>query len=195
MGGYPNREEAYLLLKEYNDSEALVRHALAVEGVMRRFARLLGHDEEMWGVVGLLHDLDYGMYPDEHCKKSIEILTERGVGDDVVRAVASHGYGICSDIKPEHIMEKVLFTIDELTGLVNATVLMRPDKSVLTLEFKSLNKKFKTPSFAAGVDRGVIERGAAELIAERPELTFEYISNETIAGMRDVAAAIGLGGE
>jgi len=190
----PTREQAYELLTEFNDSGALIAHALAVEGAMRRFARLLGEDEEKWGAVGLLHDLDYQMYPDEHCKKSAELMTERGIDAEYVRAVCSHGYGICSDVEPVHIMEKVLFTIDELTGLINASVLMRPDRSVHTLEFKSLNKKYKTPSFAAGVDRGLIERGARSLAAERPEMTFEYICVETIAGMREVADRIGLGG-
>jgi len=194
MDTKPTREQAYELLTEFNTSDALIKHALAVEGAMRHFARLLGEDEEKWGAIGLLHDLDYQMYPDEHCKKSAELLREHGVDEDYIHAVVSHGYGICSDVEPVHIMEKVLYTIDELTGLINASVLMRPDKSVLNMEFKSLNKKYKTPSFAAGVDRGLIERGVAMLLTGRPEMTFEYICVETINGMKDVAEAIGLKG-
>ena len=189
-----SRDDAYGLLTEYNTSDALIKHALAVEGAMRRFAFILGEDEDFWGIVGLLHDLDYQKFPDEHCAKSAEILRERGVSEEIIHAVESHGYGICSDVEPVHIMEKVLYTIDELTGLINASVLMRPDKNVNTLEFKSLNKKYKTPSFAAGVDRGLIERGAAMLQGLRPEMTFEYICVETIAGMRGVAEKIGLNG-
>ena len=194
MDTKPTREQAYELLTEFNTSEALIKHALAVEGAMRHFARLLGEDEEKWGAIGLLHDLDYQMYPDEHCKKSAELLREHGVDEDYIHAVVSHGYGICSDVEPVHIMEKVLYTIDELTGLINASVLMRPDKSVLNMEFKSLNKKYKTPSFAAGVDRGLIERGVAMLLTGRPEMTFEYICVETINGMKVVAESIGLKG-
>jgi len=194
MGIIPTREQAYALLTEYNDSESLIKHALAVEGAMRRFASLLGEDADYWGAVGLLHDLDYQRYPDEHCAKSAELLGARGIDGGFVHAVVSHGYGVCSEVEPIHIMEKVLYTIDELTGLIVASALMRPDKSVKTLEFKSLNKKYKSPAFAAGVDRGLIERGVAMLSAVREELTFEYVCVETINGMRDVAEVIGLAG-
>ena len=185
----PTREQAYALLVEYNDSPALITHALAVEGVMRHFARVLGEDEEKWGVVGLLHDLDYQRFPEQHCTKAREILTERGVDEEYIHAIQSHGYGLCSDVKPEHVMEKVLYTIDELTGLINATAIMRPSKSVLDLELKSVKKKYKDRSFAAGVNREVIEKGAAML-----GMSLDDVITETIAGMRDVADAIGLRG-
>jgi len=185
----PTREQAYALLVEYNDSPALITHALAVEGVMRHFARVLGEDEEKWGVVGLLHDLDYQRFPEQHCTKAREILTERGVDEEYIHAIQSHGYGLCSDVKPEHVMEKVLYTIDELTGLINATAIMRPSKSVLDLELKSVKKKYKDRSFAAGVNREVIEKGAAML-----GMNLDDVITETIAGMRDVADAIGLRG-
>ena len=185
----PTREQAYALLVEYNDSPALITHALAVEGVMRHFARMLGEDEEKWGVIGLLHDLDYQRFPEQHCTKAREILTERGVDEEYIHAIQSHGYGLCSDVKPEHVVEKVLYTIDELTGLINATAIMRPSKSVLDLELKSVKKKYKDRSFAAGVNREVIEKGAAML-----GMNLDDVITETIAGMRDVADAIGLRG-
>jgi predicted hydrolase (HD superfamily) len=156
---------------------------------MRHFARLLGEDEEKWGGIGLLHDLDYQQFPEQHCTKAREILTERGVEEDYIHAIQSHGYGLCSDIKPEHVMEKVLYTIDELTGLINATVIMRPSRSVLDLELKSVKKKYKDRSFAAGVNREVIEKGAAML-----GMDLDTVITETIMGMRDVADAIGLRG-
>jgi putative nucleotidyltransferase with HDIG domain len=183
----PTREEAFELLKEYNQSDALIKHALSVEGVMRRFARIYGEDEEKWGIVGLLHDIDYEKYPDEHCKKAVEILKGRGYPDEYIRAVESHGYGLCSDVKPESDMEKVLFAIDELTGLITAAALMRPSKSVMDLEYKSVNKKYKTPNFAAGVDRGIIEQGCEMLGKD-----LQYIIEESILGMREVAEDIGL---
>jgi len=184
----PTREEAFALLKEYNESEALIKHALAVEGVMRHFARLLGEDPEKWGVIGLLHDLDYEKYPEEHCVKARAILEERGVDEDYIHAVVSHGWGLCSDVEPAHRMEKVLYTTDELTGLINAAALMRPSRSVLDITYKSVWKKYKTPSFAAGVDRSVIEKGAAMLGWE-----MKNVIDETIEGMRQVADDIGLG--
>ena len=183
----PTRDEALALLKEYNESDALIKHALSVEGVMRRFARIYGEDEDKWGVIGLLHDIDYEKYPDEHCKKAVEILRGRGYPEDYIRAVASHGYGLCSDVKPEHIMEKVLYAIDELTGLITAAALMRPSKSVMDLEYKSVNKKYKTPSFAAGVDRNVIAQGCLML-----DKDLQYVIEETIQGMREIAEEIGL---
>ncbi len=184
-----SREEALALLQEYNKSESLVKHGLAVEGAMRHFAELLNEDIEYWGVVGLLHDLDYEQYPKEHCVKVVEILKERGIGEDVIKSIVSHGYGSCSDVKPEHIMEKVLYTVDELTGLINASVLMRPSKDIKELEFKSLNKKFKQASFAAGVDRESIIEGCEML-----DMEFKYVAEETIKGMVQVAKDLGLDG-
>lgn len=156
------RDEAFALLREYNEDSFHIKHALTVEGVMRYFAKELGYgdEEEFWGIVGLLHDLDFERYPDQHCIKSQEILRERGVDERIVRATASHGYGLTVDIKPEHEMEKVLYAVDELTGLIGATALMRPSRSVSDLELKSVKKKFKTPSFAVGCSRQVISQGA-----------------------------------
>lgn len=187
----PNREEAYELLKKYNKSESLIHHALAVESVMLHFAELFGEeDTEKWRIIGLVHDLDYEMYPEEHCKKTREILTEENWPEDYIRAIESHGWGLCSDVRPEEKMEKVLFTIDELTGLITATALMRPSKSLLDLKVKSVKKKWKTKSFAAGVDRDVIEEGANML-----EMDLRDIIDETIKGMQKVAEEIGLKGE
>ncbi|MCB6569021.1 HDIG domain-containing protein [Eubacterium limosum] len=184
------RDEALALLKEYNESDALVKHGLAVEGVMRHFARKYGEDEEKWGIVGLLHDLDYEKYPDQHCVKVQEIMQERDIDPEIIRAVASHGYGICVDIEPQSQMEKVLYTIDELTGLVNATAIMRPSKSVLDLETKSVKKKFKSKGFAAGVDREIIKKGC-----ERLEMDLGDVIEEVILGMREVCDTIDLRGE
>ncbi|MEG6570165.1 HDIG domain-containing metalloprotein [Thermoanaerobacterium thermosaccharolyticum] len=184
-----NRDEAYALLKEYNKSESLINHALAVEAVMRHFAELFGEDQEKWGIIGFLHDLDYEMYPNEHCKKVREILKERGWPDDYIHAIESHGWKICTDVEPVHKMEKVLYTIDELTGLITATALMRPSKSILDLEVKSVKKKWKQKSFAAGVNRDVIAEGA-ELLG----MDLDKVIEETIIGMRDVADEIGLKG-
>ncbi len=181
------REDAWKLFREYNESDSLVKHGLAVEGVMRRFARRYGEDEEKWGIVGLLHDLDYEKYPDEHCIKTQEIMRERGIDEDYIHAVASHGYGLCCDVKPEETMEWVLYTIDELTGLVTAAALMRPSKSVMDMEVKSVRKKFKDKHFAAGVNREVVTKGAEVL-----GLSLDEVIEETILGMRDVAEAIGL---
>lgn len=157
------REKAMELLKEYNESESLIRHALCVEGIMRYFAEEAGEDVEYWGAVGLLHDLDYEKYPEEHCAKTKEILEANGYEEDFIRGIMSHGYGIVTDVKPERYMEKVLFTIDELSGLIVATALMRPSKSVTDLEVKSVKKKFKDKGFAGGVDRGVIKSGCEML--------------------------------
>lgn len=186
----PSREEAWALLTEFNSNESLVKHALAVESVMRHFARKMGGDEEIWGVVGLIHDLDYERYPERHCTMTREILESRGWPAELVRAVVSHGWGICSDVEPETDMEKVLYAIDELTGLVTATALVRPSRSVLDMTAKSVKKKWKEKSFSAGVDRSIIERGAGML---RIELT-ELITG-TIQGMREAADALGLAGE
>jgi len=185
----PTREDAWALLNEFNQSESLIKHALCVEGVMRHMATKRGEDEEKWGVIGLVHDLDYERFPDEHCRKTAEILRERGWPEDYIRSIVSHGWGICSDVEPESDMEKVLYAIDELTGLVTAVALVRPSKSVLDLTPKSVKKKWKDKAFAAGVDRSIIEKGAAMLGVDRSEL-FE----DVIMGMREVADSIGLKG-
>lgn len=157
-----NREEAFELLEKYNKEPFHLKHGLTVEGCMRYFSRELGHEDEedFWGTVGLLHDLDFEMYPDQHCIKVQEIMKDEGFDEDMIRAVASHGYGLCCDIKPEKEMEKVLFAVDELTGLIGAAALMRPSKSVSDMDLKSVKKKFKDKKFAAGCDREVIQKGA-----------------------------------
>ena len=185
----PTREEAYSLLTKYNESDSLIKHALAVEGVMRYFARKRGEDEEKWGIIGLVHDLDYGKFPEEHCRKSEEILRENSWPEEYIRAVVSHGWGICSDVEPQTELEKVLYAIDELTGLVVTTALIRPSKSVLDVKTKSVKKKWKDKRFAAGVDRSIIEKGAQMLGVEVTELI-----TDTIMGMREVAEEIGLKG-
>jgi putative nucleotidyltransferase with HDIG domain len=185
----PAREETLDLLKKYNKSESLIKHALAVEGVMRYFARKRGEDEDKWGIIGLIHDLDYEQFPEQHCKKTEEILRENNWPEEYIRAVISHGWGICTEVKPESEMEKVLFTIDELTGLVVTTALVRPSKSVMDVKTKSVKKKWKDKRFAAGVDRSIIEKGAEMLGIELPDLI-----NDTIMGMREVAEDIGLKG-
>lgn len=159
------REEAWKLLNEYNKEEFHLKHGLTVEGVMRYFAEKQGYGDEVefWGNVGLLHDLDFEMYPEEHCIKCQEIMKERGVDERTIRAVASHGYGLCCDIEPEHEMEKILFAVDELTGLIWAGALMRPSKSVQDMEPSSVKKKFKDKRFAAGCSRDVIKDGADRL--------------------------------
>jgi predicted hydrolase (HD superfamily) len=190
MSVKPTRAEAWDLLREYNKSESLLNHALTVEGVMQYFARLLNQEDiDKWGIIGLLHDLDYEMYPDEHCLKVQKILRENDIDEEYIHAIASHGYGICCDIEPIHLMEKVLYTIDELTGLITAAAIMRPSKSVLDLELKSVKKKYKSKGFAAGVDRTIIENGAKML-----GMDLDYIIEHTILAMREIADSIGLGG-
>lgn len=186
----PTRDAAYELLTRYNESDALIKHALAVEGVMRHYAALYGADAELWGIVGLLHDLDYEKYPDQHCAKTIEIMRDESIDEDIIRACASHGYGICTDIEPISDMEKVLFTIDELTGLIGAAAIMRPSKSVMDLELKSVKKKYKSKGFAAGVDRELVAKGAEMLGRE-----LDDVIENVILGMRSVAEAIGLQGD
>ena len=186
----PTRSDAYELLTRYTESDSLIKHALSVEAVMRHFARLAGEDVEKWGVIGLIHDLDYDKYPEQHCTVTEKILREEQWPEEYIHAVMSHGWGICTDVEPVEHMEKVLFTIDELTGLVATTALVRPSKSVLDTEVKSVKKKWKEKRFAAGVDRGVIEKGAAMMGMELSEV----IAN-TIAGMREVADEIGLSGD
>ena len=185
----PTREDALNLFKKYNKNDSLVRHALAVEAVMRHFACLFGEDEEKWAVIGLVHDIDYEMYPEQHCLKAFDILKEHNWPDDYVRAVQSHGWKICTDVEPKHKMERTLYAIDELTGLITATVYMRPDKSINALEVNSVKKKFKQKNFAAGVNRQVIEEGALLL-----DMDLDLLIAETIKGMQKVAEEIGLNG-
>ena len=185
----PKREDAYRLLTQYNENEGLIRHALAVEAVMRHFARNLGEDEEKWGVVGLVHDLDYERYPEEHCTKTEAILRAENWPEEYIRAVVSHGWGMFTDQEPQSRMEKVLYAVDELTGLIAASALVRPSKSVMDLKAKSVRKKWKDKRFAAGVDRSVIEKGAQLL-----EMDLSDLITETILGMREVAGKIGLAG-
>jgi len=173
------REQALNFLKKYNKDEFHIRHALTVEGVMRYFAKKLGYDEDFWGLVGLLHDIDFEQYPEEHCKKAPELLKEINASDDMIHAICSHGYGLCSDVEPVEEMEKVLFAIDELTGLIGAAAIMRPSKSVQDMETSSLKKKFKDKKFAAGCSRDVIKEGAERLGWELDKL-FE----QTILAMR-----------
>jgi len=183
----PNRESALELFKKYNKSESLLKHALAVESVMRYMAGKAGEDEEKWGVIGLVHDLDYEMYPDQHCTMTRKILEENKWPDEYIRAVLSHGWGIASDVEPVTLMEKTLYAMDELTGLVVTSALVRPSKSVMDMEARSVKKKWKDKRFAAGVDRSVIEKGAEMLGVSLDELI-----TDCIMGMREVAEEIGL---
>ena len=187
---FPTREEAYKLLTEYNKSESLIKHALAVEGVMRYSARKRGEDEEKWGIIGLIHDLDYEQFPEEHCRKTEEILKEQSWPEEYIRAAISHGWGLCVDVEPQTELEKVLYAIDELTGLVVTTTLVRPSKSVLDVKTKSVKKKWKDKRFAAGVNRSVIEKGVGMLGMELSDLI-----TDTIKGMQEVAEEIGLKGQ
>lgn len=187
----PDREEAMALLKKHNKNDALIKHALAVEAVMGHFAEKFGEeDPEKWRVIGLIHDLDYEKYPEEHCMKTKEILVEEGWPEDYIRAVQSHGWKICTNVEPVENMEKVLYTIDELTGLIVATVLMRPNKSIIDLTAKSVKKKFKQKNFAAGVNREVVEEGVSLLGMELNE-----VIEDTIKGMQPAAEELGLKGD
>ena len=187
MKDHITREQAFELLQKYNKDPFHIRHALTVEGVMKWYARELGYEEdaEYWGVVGLLHDIDFEQYPDAHCIKAPELLREAGVGEDIIRAVCSHGYELTVDIKPEHEMEKVLYAVDELTGLIWAAALIRPSKSVQDMELKSVTKKYKTASFAAGCSREVIERGVEMMGWELDKLI-----QDTIYAMRSCESEI-----
>lgn len=184
-----SREEAWNLLTEYTKKPSLRLHALAVEAVMRYFAKLENEDEETWGIVGLLHDFDYEKYPEQHCYKAAEILSEKGIDDIYIHAICAHAYGICTDTKPESRMEKVLYTVDELTGLITAVCKMRPSKSVLDLKVKSVKKKFKESSFAAGVNRTTILNGC-ELLG----MPLEDVIQNTINGLKEKAQEVGLKG-
>ena len=182
---YIKSEEAFEILKKYNKDEFHIRHALTVEGVMRYFAKELNEDVEYWGNVGLLHDVDFELYPEEHCKKCIELLRENNVDESIIHSICSHGYGLCTDVKPKHIMEKVLFATDELTGLIWAAAKMRPSKSVMDMELSSLKKKFKDKKFAAGCSRDVIIKGAEQLGWD-----LDTLLEKTILAMREDEAKI-----
>lgn len=181
------REEAFTLLKKYNKEPFHIQHALTVEGVMRWFADELGYKEEAdyWAITGLLHDIDFELYPEEHCQKAPELLREGGASEDMIHSICSHGYVLCCDIEPEHEMEKVLFAVDELTGLIGAAALMRPSKSVMDMEASSVKKKFKDKRFAAGCSRDVIRQGAERLGWDLNDL-FE----KTILAMRSCEGQI-----
>ncbi len=187
MKEHISREEAFQLLKTYNQDHFHIQHALTVEGVMKWYAKELGYgeDEEFWGVVGLLHDIDFELYPEKHCMKAQELLRNAGAGEETIHAVCSHGYELTVDIKPEHEMEKVLYAVDELTGLIGAAALMRPSKSVQDMEVKSVKKKYKSANFAAGCSREVIQRGADMLGWELNDLI-----QKTIYAMRSCEAKI-----
>ncbi|MBL7185057.1 MAG: hydrolase [Phycisphaerae bacterium] len=185
----PSREDAFSLLKEYNQNDGLIKHALAVEAVMRYCARKHGLDEEEWGLIGLIHDLDYERFGEQHCRKTEEILISKNWPAPYIRAVLSHGWGLCTDIEPQTEMEKVLYAVDELTGLVAATALVRPSRSVMDTKAKSVKKKWKNKAFAAGVNRDVIQKGAEMLGMDLGELI-----TDVIMGMREVAGEIGLKG-
>lgn len=181
------RPQALELLCKYNKESFHRLHGLTVEGTMRWYAKKLGYgeDEEFWGQVGLLHDIDFELYPEQHCVKAPELLREAGVGEDMIHAIVSHGYGICVDVAPEHEMEKVLFAADELTGLIGAAAKMRPSKSVMDMEVSSLKKKFKDRKFAAGCSRDVIKQGAEQL-----GWTLEELMEKTILAMRSCESSI-----
>jgi predicted hydrolase (HD superfamily) len=185
----PTREEALELLHKYNESDSLRKHAYAVEGVMRYMARKRGEDVEKWGIIGLIHDLDYEKFPDQHCSKTKEILEGSAWPEEYIRAAVSHGWGICSEVVPQTELEKVLYAIDELTGLVVTTALVRPSKSVMDVNVKSVRKKWNDKRFAAGVDRAIIEKGAEML-----QVGIEELIEDTIKGMQEVAEKIGLKG-
>jgi len=185
----PTREQALELFRKYNKSESLLKHALSVEAVMRYMARKSGEDEEKWGVIGLIHDLDYEMYPEQHCKMTEKILKENNWPEEYIRAVLSHGWGLASDVEPVSLLEKTIYAMDELTGLVATSALVRPTRSVLDMEVRSVKKKWNDRKFAAGVNREVIEKGAEMLGVKLDDLI-----NDCIMGMREVAEEIGLKG-
>jgi putative nucleotidyltransferase with HDIG domain len=185
----PTRDEAFALLKKYNQSESLIKHALAVEGVMRYMAEKAGEDAEKWGIIGLIHDLDYELYPEQHCIMTEKILRENYWPEEYIRAVLSHGWGLATDIEPVSRIEKTIYAVDELTGLVATSALVRPSKSVLDMEARSVKKKWNDKRFAAGVNREVIEKGAEML-----GVTLDELISDCILGMRVVAREIGLEG-
>ena len=185
MNANITRDAALELLREYNKEPFHILHALTVEGVMKWYAAENGEEPEYWGIVGLLHDIDFELYPDEHCKKAPELLLPVGVSESAVRSICSHGYGICADIEPIELMEKILFAADELTGLIGAAARMRPSKSVMDMELSSLKKKFKDKKFAAGCSRDVITDGA-----ERLGWTLDELLEKTILAMRSCEATV-----
>ena len=180
------REDSLNLLKTYN-GPALVTHGLAVEGAMRYMARKAGADEEVWGIVGLLHDVDYEKFPNEHCHKGAQILRENGYSEEIVRGMMSHGFGICTDVEPHSQMEKTLYAVDELTGLITACALVRPSRSVMDLELSSVKKKFKDKAFAAGASRDVMTQGALML-----SVSIDELITDVILAMREIAPSLGL---
>jgi len=182
-----DRDAAIQLWKKYNDDDYLYRHALSVEAVLRRFAVKYGEDSEYWGIVGLLHDIDYQQHPEEHLAHARSMLAEGGYSEDFIRAVLSHGFGICSEVEPVHIMEKTLFAVDELTGFIAACALMRPSKSVMDLEAKSVKKKWGTAAFAAKIRRDIIQKGA-----DMMGLPLDELITETILALREIHADIKL---
>ena len=181
------REQAMALLRKYNKEPFHIQHALTVEGVMRWYAQELGYgdDADFWALCGLLHDVDFEVYPEEHCQKAPQLLAEVNASEEMVHAICSHGFGLCSDVEPVHQMEKVLFAVDELTGLIGAAARMRPSKSVMDMELSSLKKKFKDKKFAAGCSRDVIKTGAEKL-----GWTLDEVLDKTIQAMRSCEAAI-----
>ena len=179
------REQALVLLQKYNKEPFHIQHALTVEGVMRWFAQENGENVDFWGLCGLLHDIDFEIYPEQHCQKAPELLAEVNASPEMVHAICSHGYGICSDVEPVHLMEKIMFTVDELTGLIGAAARMRPSKSVMDMELSSLKKKFKDKKFAAGCSRDVIKQGA-----ERLGWTLDETLEKTILAMRSCEASV-----
>ena len=187
MTGNLTRQEALELLKKYNKEPFHIQHGLTVEGVMRYFARETGNgaDEEYWGITGLLHDIDFELYPEQHCVKAPELLREAGVSEEMIYSICSHGYGLCSDQEPKHLMEKILFACDELTGLIGAAARMRPSKSAMDMELGSLKKKFKDKRFAAGCSREVISQGA-----ERLGWTLDELLEKTILAMRSCEESV-----
>ncbi len=189
MEKQPSRDEAFALLCHYNKQESLIRHGLAVEAVMRHFAEQSGEDVDKWGVIGLCHDLDYEQFPDQHCTMTRILLEEKGWPESYIRAIVSHGWGICSDVEPIEYMEKVLFATDELTGLITACVYVRPSKSIIDLTTKSVMKKWTTRAFAAGANREVITKGADIL-----GVKVEKLVEDTLIGMQKRADVIGLAG-
>ena len=180
-----NRKRALDLLQKYNKEPFHIQHALTVEGVLRWYAQEMGEDVEFWGLCGLLHDIDFEVYPEQHCQKAPEMLAEINASKEMIHAICSHGYGLCSDVEPVHIMEKILFAVDELTGLIGAAARMRPSKSVMDMKLSSLKKKFKDKKFAAGCSRDVIKTGA-----ERLGWTLDEILDKTIQAMRSCEAAV-----
>ena len=187
MSQIPTYQSAKELFLKYNQTESLINHGKSVEGVMRYFAKKHGEDEEKWGIIGLVHDLDYEKYPEEHCIWTKKILEEADWDEEYIRAILSHGYGICTDIEPKTLLEKTLFAIDELTGLITACALVRPSKSVMDLEVSSVKKKWKLKAFAAGANREVILQGAEML-----GVSLEELIQDTIDGMKTIAKDVGL---